>query len=55
MNITITISTEDTASKLKQVRQGSPVRDRIDSRTTELLGLLKKRLDRQSEPVGGSV
>ena len=60
MEITITIGTESAADKLKEIRQPQvkqqmTVRNKLDSRTAETLDLLKKRLDRQSEPVGGSI
>jgi hypothetical protein len=56
MDITISINTDDVADKLKEIRK-EPVKvvHKNDNRTNEMLGLLKKRLDRQSEPVGGSV
>ena len=56
MDITISINTEDVSEKLKNVRSNtSQVRDRVDKKTVETMELLKKRLSRQSEPIGGSV
>lgn len=55
MNITVTIQTDDVAGKLKEVRQEptNKVRDLVSPRVVEMMNLLKKRLDRQSEPMGG--
>lgn len=63
MDITISIDTKAQASdKLRSIRTepkepstDSKVRDNLDKKTLEMLGLLRKRLDRQAEPIGGSV
>ena len=55
--ITITIDSDETSKKLKDLRQEptSKVKDNISPKVIETMNLLRKRLERQSEHIGGSV
>ena len=63
MDITITLKTDDVAQKLQEARKENPapeprvikIKNSNSSKLNETMELLKKRLSRESNHIGGSV